>query len=142
MFDAIDVLASGLSTARHRMNVLASNVANAETTRTPEGGPYKRRDIVQIAKSMPSNFSSTLDRMSLHKPYVAAVVADNSEPRKVYQPGHPDAGPDGHVSYPNINVVTTMTDLMGAARLYQANVSVMEQLRRMKQEALNISMRF
>jgi len=142
MFDVIDVLASGLSAARTRVNVLAANIANAETTRTPEGGPYKRRDVVQVATSATSSFSSTLDKMSLYRPSIQAVIADQSEPRKLYQPGHPDADEDGFVAYPNINIVSTMTDLMSASRLYQANVTALESARRMEQEAIRISMRF
>jgi flagellar basal-body rod protein FlgC len=111
MFNAVEVLSNGLSAARMRVNVLASNIANAETTRTPEGGPYKRKDIVQTAKDLPGSFSSALDRMTLKKPFVAAVVEDQSDPKLVFQPGHPDANPEGYVSYPNINVVSTMTDL-------------------------------
>lgn len=121
-----DVVASAMSVIRTRVNTIASNLANAETTRTPEGGPYKRRDVVQIAQSEQSVFESTLDEMSLAKPSVQAVVTDQTEPRLVYQPGHPDANPDGYVAYPNINVVQTMTDLMTATRLYEANVSVLK----------------
>lgn len=134
-FDVTEVLASALSAARLRVNVLSSNIANAETTRTAEGGPYKRRDVVQTAISMPDDFSNVLDRMSLAKPQAAAVVEDNSEPRKVFQPGHPDADKDGFVAYPNINVVSTMTDLMSASRLYQANVTALETARRMSMDA-------
>ena len=142
MFDAIEVLASGLSSARTRVNVLAANIANAETTRTPEGGPYKRRDVVQVATSSASSFSSVLDKMSLYRPSVQAVIADQSEPRKLYQPGHPDADKEGMVSYPNINIVSTMTDLMSASRLYQANVTALDTARRMEQEAIRLSMRY
>ncbi len=142
MFNPIEVLASGLSAARTRVNVLASNIANAETTRTAEGGPYKRKDVVQVALESPSSFSSVLDRVSLAKPAIQAVVEDQSEPRKVYQPGHPDADKDGYVSFPNINVVSTMTDLMSASRLYQANVTALETARRMVQDALQLSGRF
>lgn len=138
MFDTIEVLSAGLSAARTRVNVLASNIANAETTRTAEGGPYKRRDVVQVSTSQPSSFSSVLDRMSLQKPSVMAVVEDNSDPRKVFQPGHPDADKDGYVAYPNINVVSTMTDLTSASRLYQANVTALETARRMLQDAKDI----
>jgi len=137
-FDAIEVLASGLSAARTRVNTLASNIANAETTRTAEGGPYKRRDVVQIAHEMPDKFGSVLDRMSLARPSVAAVIEDKSEPRKVYQPGHPDADANGMVSFPNINVVTTMTDLMSASRLYQANVTALDTARQMATDAMSI----
>jgi flagellar basal-body rod protein FlgC len=139
MTNPVEILASALSATRTRVNVLASNIANAETTRTPEGGPYRRRDVVQIAKGEHSSFGSMLDRMTLAKPSVAAVVEDTSEPRKVFQPGHPDADKDGFVSYPNINVVTTMTDLMSASRLYQANVTALETVRNMEKDAATIS---
>jgi flagellar basal-body rod protein FlgC len=141
MYNAIEVLANGLSAARLRVNVLASNIANAETTRTAEGGPYKRKDVVQVATQSPSSFSNVLDRMSLAKPGIAAVVEDQSEPKKVYQPGHPDADKEGYVAFPNINIVSTMTDLMSASRLYQANVTALESARRMTQDALTISSR-
>ena len=137
-FDALEVLSAGLSAARMRVNVLASNVANAETTRTPEGGPYKRKDVIQIAQSAPGTFSSVLDRMSLSRPSIAAVIEDQSEPKKVYEPGHPDADKDGFVAYPNINVVSTMTDLMSASRLYQANITAIETARKMSSDAREI----
>lgn len=142
MYDAIDVLSNGLSATRTRMNVLSSNIANAETTRTPEGGPYKRRDVVQVAATAPSSFSSTLDRMTLHKPFVERVVEDQSDPRLVYQPGHPDANEGGYVAYPNINVVTTMTDMMATSRLYQANVTAIQTMRQMLDAASRISLQF
>lgn len=137
-FDALEVLSAGLSAARMRVNVLASNVANAETTRTPEGGPYKRKDVIQIAQSAPGTFSSVLDRMSLARPSIAAVIEDQSAPKKVFEPGHPDADKDGFVAYPNINVVSTMTDLMSASRLYQANVTAIETARKMSADAREI----
>lgn len=142
MFNAIEVLASGLSAARMRVNTLASNVANAETTRTPEGGPYKRRDVVQVATTLNSQFGNVMDRMALARPSVQAVVTDNSDPKLVFKPGHPDADDKGYVAYPNINVVSTMTDLMSASRLYQANVSALQTARKMAQDATRISIRF
>ena len=142
MYNVMDVLSHGLSVARTRVNVLASNLANAETTRTPDGGPYRRKDIVQMAKSSPHSFQNALDRMTLAKPTVAAVVEDQKAPRMVHQPGHPDANTDGFVAYPNINVVTTMTDLMTASRLYEANVSALQTTRQMLRSASQISIRF
>lgn len=139
MFNAIEVLSRALSAARLRVNTLSSNIANAETTRTPEGGPYKRKDIVQMAVSEPSAFGNELDRASLAAPTVAAVVEDQAAPRKVYQPGHPDADKEGYVAYPNINVVTTMTDLISATRLYQANVTAVETSRELATAAQTIS---
>lgn len=138
-FKAMDVLSSGLSVARARMNALASNIANAETTRTPEGGPYKRLDVLQVAKPMKGKFQNALDRMSLHRPSVQAVVEDGKEPKMVYQPEHPDANTEGYVAYPNINVVSTMTDMMSVSRLYQANISAIETAKNMEQEAKRIT---
>lgn len=142
MFNTYEVLANGLSAARMRVNVLASNIANAETTRTDEGGPYRAKNIVQVSTSVKGSFSSALDRMSLSTPSVKAVVEDQSDPKMVYKPGHPDADKNGFVAYPNINVVTTMTDLMSATRLYQANVAALESARQIGQAARQISIRF
>ena len=139
MFDTMEIIAKGLSAARLRVNTVASNIANAETTRTPEGGPYKRRDVVQMARSEQTPFGSILDQASLAAPEVVAVVEDKSEPRKVFQPGHPDADTDGYVAYPNINVVNSMTDLMMASRLYQANVTALATARQMSQDAKDIA---
>lgn len=138
-YDVTEVLAAGLSAARTRVNVLASNIANAETTRTPEGGPFKRRDVVQVATTSESSFSSVLDRMTLSKPSIDRVVADQSPGRLVYEPGHPDANKDGYVEYPNINVVSTMTDLTSASSLYQANVAALQTVRQMVDAARSIS---
>lgn len=139
MFNIMDVLASGLSTARTRMNVLASNIANAQTTRTAEGGPYKRRDVVVYANEEKSGFGSMLDQVSLQKPMVAGVVEDNSPARLVYEPNHPDADENGNVAYPNINIVASMTELMTISRLYQANATALDTAKRMNQEARRIS---
>lgn len=138
MTDALDTLSNALSVARLRVNVLAANMANAETTRTPEGGPYKRKDVVQVGVPTTESFGGMLEAQ-LAKPVVQAVVEDQSEPRKVYQPGHPDADKEGYVAYPNINVVQTMTDLMSATRLYQANATAIENLRQMELAARNLS---
>lgn len=139
MSDAMEILTSGLSAARLRVNVLAANIANAETTRTPDGGPYRRRDVVQQSTKVEGSFGSALDRLSMSKPEVLAVLEDQSEPRKMYQPGHPDADKDGYVAYPNINVVTTMTDMMSASRLYQANITAVESVRSMERDAASLS---
>ena len=139
MASVIDILAKGLSATRTRVNVLAANVANAETTRTPDGGPYKRRDVVQIAREVSMGFSDTLDKLSIGQPEVLGVVEDQSAPKLVYQPGHPDADNSGYVAYPNINVVTTMTDLMSASRLYQANVTALDTARQIERDAATIT---
>ena len=142
MFDAVEILASSMSATRTRVNTIASNIANAETTRTPEGGPFKRLDVVQTARTEQHKFASALDRATLAKPSVLAVVQDQTPPRRVHQPGHPDADKEGFVAYPNINMVETMTNMMSASRLYQANVTALETVRRMAEEALRISIRF
>lgn len=142
MFDSVNVSAYGLSAARLRVNVLASNIANAETTRTEEGGPYKRKDVVQMARPLKSAFASALDRMTLSRPQVQAVIEDSAAPKQVFRPGHPDADQNGFVAMPNINVVTTMTDLMSASRLYQANVEALKTAQQMGRDAMNISIRF
>jgi flagellar basal-body rod protein FlgC len=141
MANALEVLANGLSVARMRMNTISSNIANAETTRTAEGGPYRRKDIVQVAVDIVDSFRNALDEGTLKQPKVMGVVEDQAEPRLVYQPGHPDANPEGYVAYPNINIVTSMTDLMSASRLYQANITAVETVRKMQQEATRISIR-
>jgi flagellar basal-body rod protein FlgC len=137
MSDTMEVLASGLSIARLRVNLLAANLANAQTTRTSDGGPYKRKDVVQSAVPVTDQNGFQLEG-SIKKPIALAVVEDQSEPRKVFEPGHPDADTDGYVSYPNINIVQTMTDLMTATRLYQANIAAIESYRDMKKDALRI----
>ena len=142
MFDSIEVLSNGLSVNRLRVNLLASNIANAETTKTEDGTPYKPKQLVQVAKTLQGSFSSSLDKMSLAKPVAMAVVEDNSPARMVYQPGHPDADESGYVSYPNINVVSAMTDLMTASRLYQANATALETAREMLRQAREISIRY
>lgn len=142
MFQASEVIAAGLSAMRLRVNTIASNIANAETTNTPEGGPYRRKDVVLMAQETPSSFQSSLDQMTLAKPQILAVVEDQSPPKKTFQPGHPDADPDGFVSYPNINVVQSMTDLMSATRLYQANVAAARSMVEMSREARRISSTF
>jgi flagellar basal-body rod protein FlgC len=139
-FDITDVIANSMSAQRLRVNLAASNIANAETTRTAEGGPYRRRDLVQAAQTVPpTTFGSILDEMSLAKPVIVGVVQDNSPPRMVHQPGHPDANQEGYVAYPNINPVTTMVDLTNAARLYQAGATVLQTVSQMSQDARNIS---
>ena len=140
-FRSMDISVSALAAQRKRLDVVAANIANAETTRTAEGGPYKRKDILQMAVGETGGFGEALDGAGLAKPLVAAVIEDQGAPRLVHQPGHPDADPSGMVAYPNINVVTTMTDLMSASRLYQANVTAIETARRMSSDAMNISMR-
>ncbi|MBI4819573.1 MAG: flagellar basal body rod protein FlgC [Deltaproteobacteria bacterium] len=137
-FTAMDVLASGLSAQRVRMNLTAANLANAETTRTLEGGPYKRQDPVLGA--VPANadaFGSELGD-AVSKVEVAGVVADSSPPRRVYDPAHPDAKRDGYVDMPNISMIEEMVNMMTAARAYEADSTALRTVVDMATRALNI----
>ncbi len=134
-FRVMDVAASGLGAQRLRMEAVASNLANAGTTRTAEGGPYRRRDVVFEAVSMP--FRDALEAAS-RGVRVASVTEDNSPPRLRYEPGHPDADPQGYVAYPNVDPVVEMVNLVSAARSYEANVTVMEATKNLMLRALEI----
>lgn len=121
-----DIAASAMSASRLRVNTIASNLANAQTTRTAEGGPYKRREVVLESQDIkPEGFQSALDEASLKGVKVAKVVEDKSPPTLVYDPGHPDADPKtGMVSMPNISPVTEMVNLVGASAAYKAAAEV------------------
>ncbi len=136
LFQILDVSASGLAAQRLRMETVASNLANAESTRTPEGGPYRRRDVVFEAVPV-RPFRSALDA-AVRKVRVADVVVDPSPPRLKYEPGHPDADPQGFVAYPNVELPVEMVNLVSAARSYEANVTVIEATKSMLLRALEI----
>lgn len=127
MFKSIfDIAANAMSANRLRINTIASNIANAQTTKTPEGGPYKRRDVVLAAVDMPpEQFSNVLDEESLKSVRVAGVVTDSKPPMMVYDPGHPDADPkSGMVAMPNISPVTEMVNMLTASAAYKAAAEV------------------
>ena len=127
MFSTImNIAAQAMSANRLRINTIASNIANAETTRTPEGGPYKRRDVVMAATDVKStSFDDVLDQASLKGVQVAGVVTDNNAPRMVYDPAHPDADKaTGMVAMPNINPVTEMVKMMSASNAYKAAAEI------------------
>ena len=139
-FDALDVSASALSAERLRMNVISSNLANAQTTRTPEGGPYRRKDAVFEAvpsRDFASELKGRLDT-PLHMVHVVDVVSDLGAPKMVPEPGHPDANAEGYVAYPNINTMEEMVNLITASRTYEANVTAMNVSRDMMNKALEI----
>lgn len=115
---------SALTAQRLRMDVASSNIANAETTATPEGGPYKRQMVVFEPRSIasgPGRAEPGSDGVE-----VAAIIQDNRPPNRVYAPGSPQADAQGFVAYPNVDVTTEMVDLMTASRSYQANASVIQ----------------
>ncbi len=135
-YSVMDVSASALAAQRLRMETVASNLANESTTRTPEGGPYRRRDVV--FEAVPAGGFRDALAGSIHKVKVARVVEDQGPPRVRYQPGHPDADAQGFVAYPNVDTVTEMVNLVGAARAYEANVTVLEATKSMMLRALEI----
>jgi flagellar basal-body rod protein FlgC len=128
--DIMDIAASGLVAQRTRLTVTASNIANAETTRTDEGGPYQRRDPIFESRSVGGPFSNRLDR-ALRAVEVRSIRIDDREPIPRFQPGHPDANADGIVQFPRVNVVEELTNMMSASRSFEANIMVMHKVRQM-----------
>jgi flagellar basal-body rod protein FlgC len=136
-FSAMEILSSGLGAERVRMNVTASNLANAQTTRTAEGGPYKRRDPVFSAAPLETGFARDLDD-ALRGVEVTDIVTDNGPPRVIHDPTHPDADVHGNVSLPNINMVEEMVNMITASRAYEAGVTAMRSLVDMAQRTLTM----
>jgi len=137
VYSAMEVAASGLSAERGRMNVIASNLANARTTRGADGQPYRRLDPVFAARAVaPGSFDPVL--RSIREVNLAGVRPDNTPGALEYDPGHPDANAQGYVQYPNVNVVTEMVNLMTASRAYEAGVTSIESLKAMARSALKI----
>lgn len=138
---ALDISASGLSADRTRINTIAMNLANAKTTRTPHGGPYRRRTVIQASTAVNDPFSvhmrSALDR-EVKGVRILGIQQDTRPLRRVYEPGHPDANSEGYVFYPDINVVEEMANLMTAQRNYEANVTTVEAIKGMYNKALEI----
>lgn len=138
---ALDIGASALTADRTQMNLISMNLANVKTTRTAEGGPYRRKTAVLAATDVDDPFSvhmrSALDR-ELKGVRVMSVATDTRPLKSVYEPGHPDANADGYVSYPDINVVEEMANLMTAQRNYEANVTTVDAVKSMYQKALEI----
>jgi flagellar basal-body rod protein FlgC len=141
LFNLLSVSASGMSAQRVRAELLTENLANSETTRTPEGGPYRRKDVVFTADTTTAPFSSVFQQVlgpAVNGVRVSEVVEDLREPIKRYMPGHPDANEQGYVAFPNINPAEDMVDLMGASRGYQANVSAMTAVKDMIHRSLDL----
>ena len=126
LFGGLNVSASGMTAERLRMDVIAENLANADTTRGPDGKPYRRKEVVL-------SFDQALDGVE-----VAGIAEDGSPPRKVYDPGHPDADAQGYVSMPNVEPVTEMVDLITASRGYEANVQALQASKAMFTKTLDI----
>lgn len=135
-FTAMDISASGLSVQRTRMNVAASNLANAQTTQAAGGGPYKRRDVIVSSVDVPEA-TGALDTQ-LKAVEVSNIAQDAAPPRLEYDPGHPQANAQGYVAYPNINPVQEMVDMITASRAYEAGVTTMSTAVSMAERALGI----
>ncbi len=134
---SLAISSSALQAQRLRMDVIAANLANAQSTRTPEGGPYKRHDVVLEATSGGS-FDAALGAEVGSAVRVARIVEDERPPRVVFDPGHPDADAKGYVAYPNVNPITEMVDLMAATRAYEANIAAVNATKRVLEAALSI----
>lgn len=145
LFNAISISASGLTAERMRLDVIAENLANANTTRGVDGQPYRRKSVV--LQEIPLDFAAALARASTRgrNRYgspggveIAAIVSDPTPGRRVYDPSHPDADEDGYVIYPNVNPVTEMVDLITASRSYEANANAMNTAKTMFQKTLEL----
>jgi len=141
LFNSLDVSASGMAAQRARAEVLVENLANADTTRTAEGGPYRRKDVVfessATASPFSSVFQSAIDGQATGV-QVSQIVTDSSAPVMRYMPGHPDADKDGFVAFPHVNPAEDMVDLMGASRGYGANVAAMSAIKDMIQRSIDL----
>ena len=141
LFGALSVSASGMSAQRQRAEVLVENIANADTTRTAAGGPYRRRDVVFGTQAVTSPFSSFLQSQTGTEASgvsVDQVLEDTSQPDRRYLPGHPDADKDGYVAFPKVNPAEDMVVLLGASRSYQANVSAISAVKDMIQKSIDL----
>ena len=140
-FSAMNVSSSALSAERTRMGLISNNLANANTTRTVEGGPYKRKDAVFEATPAESRFNRILDgatAQQVRRVEIAQISEDTNPPRLQYDPGHPDANQQGYVAMPNVNVVEEMTDMISATRSYEANVTAVQAAKSMAMKTLEI----
>ncbi len=141
LFNSLSVSASGMTAERQRAEILVENIANADTTRTATGGPYRRQDVVFQSQSVSSPFSSIFDAhmgSDGNGVAISQIVTDQSEPDRRYMPGHPDADKDGYVAFPKVNPAEDMVDLMGASRSYQANVSAISAVKDMIQRSIDL----
>ena len=144
-YNSIEISASGLSAERLAMDVIANNIANANTTHTPQGGPFKRQ-LVEFAEKPDTTGAGGI--MDAAPPdgelnggngvQAVAIVQDNSPDRLVFDPGNPDADARGYVHYPNVSIVKEMVDLMAASRAYEANVTAIQESRTMDTNAANL----
>ena len=140
-FKSMKISSAGLSAQRLRMNILSSNLANAQSTRSEDGGPYRRKDVVFSAVGVDGPFENHLNDTigsQLKKPQVVDIHRDMKEPRTVFDPSHPDANEDGYVKMPNIQVMNEMVNMITATRAYEANATALNESKQMAMKALEI----
>jgi flagellar basal-body rod protein FlgC len=138
LFAALQVSASGMQAERTRAETLVENMANAETTRTPAGGPYKRKDVVFSSELQESPFSAVFQNELATGVTVSDITEDQSSPELRYLPNHPDANSEGYVAFPKMNPAEDMVDLLNTARSYQANIAAMTAVKDMITHSIDL----
>jgi len=141
LYDALHTSASGLAAQRLRMNLISANLANVNTTRTPEGGPYRRKEVVFTAAPKASSFHEVLKARQAQAPFevqAAKIIEDRRPPVVKYDPHHPDADEQGYVALPHVNVMEEMVNMISATRSYEANVTAVRAAKDMALKALEI----
>jgi flagellar basal-body rod protein FlgC len=137
LITALDVNATGLTAQRRRVELSSSNLANSQTTRTDEGGPFRRKDVVFQTASFEDSLGTAMNN-GVEGVQVSEVVEDQSPFDRRYEPGHPDADPEGYVSYPNVNVMAEMANLVSASKSYEANIAAIGIVKAMIARTLEI----
>jgi flagellar basal-body rod protein FlgC len=138
-FTAMTVSSSALTAERTRINLISSNLANANSTRSADGGAYKRKDAVFAATPVAEPFAKVFNKArGLEKVEVTSIVEDSAPPRIQYDPSHPDADPQGYVALPNVNVIEEMADMISASRTYEANVTAAQAAKSMAMKTLEL----
>ncbi|MBK6690286.1 MAG: flagellar basal body rod protein FlgC [Deltaproteobacteria bacterium] len=137
VFQQLELAGRALSVQRTRLDVASTNLANAETTRTAEGTPFRRKDVILAEEQVADSFGNALDA-AIASVKVDEIRDDPAPPKMVYEPGHPDANADGYVAYPNINTVEEMVNMITTMRTYQANLSAFGAVKEMAEQALGI----
>jgi len=138
IFNALSIAAQGMSAQRQRLEIATSNLANANTTRTPEGGPYRRHDVVfTTTETNPSPFAGELDQAS-RGVRVSDVLITEGEPVRVYNPQHPDADRDGYVAMPDVDPAEETVNMLSAARSFESNATAFNTLKELARAALRI----
>lgn len=141
LLSSLKISASGLAANRKRMGAISSNIANAQTTRTAEGGPYRKKEVVFGAEPTRESFGEILEGeldAQAKEVHATEVISTNKAPILKYEPHHPDANEQGYVAYPNINVMEEMANMISASRSYEANINAMNTTKSMALKALEI----